>query len=150
ATGRRNLRKLNRRAGRRAMADIRMGVIGCGGRMGRMLIAAIAAAEGCALAGGTATPGRAVVGADLGELAGVGRIGQAAGSAAGELFGVSDVVIEFTTPAATAAHAALAAERGVPIVIGTTGLTPVETEAVHAAARRVPIVWAANTSLGIN
>ena len=132
------------------MADIRMGVIGCGGRMGRMLVAAIAGAEGCALSGGAAAPGSSTVGADLGELAGIGRLGQAACSGAGELIGASDVVIDFTAPAATAAHAALAAARGVPMVIGTTGLSPAESEAVHAAARNIPIVWAANTSLGIN
>jgi 4-hydroxy-tetrahydrodipicolinate reductase len=132
------------------MADIRMGVIGCGGRMGRMLLAEIAAAEGCVLSGGTAAPGSATIGADLGELAGIGRIGLSAGNAPGKLIGDSDVVIEFSTPAATAAHAVPAAEQGVPMVIGTTGLSAGETDAVRAAAKRIPIVWAANTSLGIN
>ncbi|HWD59189.1 MAG TPA: 4-hydroxy-tetrahydrodipicolinate reductase [Stellaceae bacterium] len=129
---------------------MRMGVIGCGGRMGRMLLAEIAAAEGCALSGGTATPGSAIIGSDLGELAGIGRLGIVAGNAPGELIGGSDVVIEFSAAAATAAHATLAAELGTPLVIGTTGLSPAESEAVRAAARQVPIVWAANTSLGIN
>src|SRR5690348_2979101 len=103
------------------MAEIRMGVVGCGGRMGRMLIAAIAGAEGCALAGGTVRPGSAQLGADLGELAGIGPLGQAAGADAADLLAASDVVIDFTTPAATAVHAALATERGVAMVIGTTG-----------------------------
>src|SRR5580704_5529414 len=129
------------------MADIRMGVIGCGGRMGRMLVAEIAAAEGCDLAGGTAAPGSAHVGSDLGELAGIGRIGLAAGNAPGELIRASDVAIEFSTAAATASHATLAAELGKPMVIGTTGLSAPETRAVRDAAKRVPIVWAANTSL---
>ena len=62
----------------------------------------------------------------------------------------SDVGIEFTTPAATAEHAALAAGLGTPLVIGTTGLQGTEESAVRDAARHVPIVWAANTSLGIN
>jgi 4-hydroxy-tetrahydrodipicolinate reductase len=132
------------------MADIRMGVIGCGGRMGRMLVAEIAAAQGCALAGGTAKPGSAHAGADLGELAGIGRIGVSAGTAPGQLIGDSDVVIEFSGPAATAAHVALAAEQGTPMVIGTTGLSAAEADIMRAAAQRIPIVWAANTSLGIN
>src|SRR5271168_354128 len=101
------------------MADIRMGVIGCGGRMGRMLVAEIAAAEGCELAGGTAKPGSAHVGADLGELAGIGRIGLAAGNAPGALIGASDVLVEFSVGAATAAHAQLAAELGKPLMTGT-------------------------------
>ena len=132
------------------MADIKMGVIGCGGRMGRMLIAEIAASDGCVLAGGTASPGSAYIGSDLGELAGIGRLGMSAGNSANELIRGSDVVIEFSVAAATAAHAALAAELGTPLVIGTTGLSTAETAAVHDAAKRVPIVWAANTSLGIN
>jgi 4-hydroxy-tetrahydrodipicolinate reductase len=132
------------------MADIKMGVIGCGGRMGRMLIAEIAGSDGCALAGGTAAPGSAYLGGDLGELAGIGRIGLTTGSATGDLLRVSDVGIEFTTAAATAAHATLAAEIGKPMVIGTTGLSSAEAAAVHEAAKRIPIVWAANTSLGIN
>lgn len=132
------------------MADIRVGIIGCGGRMGRMLIAEIAAAEGCVLSGGTVAPGSATVGSDLGELAGIGRIGSAAGNAAGDLLHKSDVAIEFSIPAATASHATLAAELGTPLVIGTTGLSAAEAAAVEEAAKRIPIVWAANTSLGIN
>ncbi|HTW52666.1 MAG TPA: 4-hydroxy-tetrahydrodipicolinate reductase [Stellaceae bacterium] len=129
---------------------MRMGVIGCGGRMGRMLIGEIATAEGCELSGGTVALGSATVGGDLGELAGIGRIGLSAGNSAGDLLRKSDVVIEFSIAAATASHATLAAELGKPMVIGTTGLSPAESAAVHEAARRIPIVWAANTSLGIN
>jgi 4-hydroxy-tetrahydrodipicolinate reductase len=132
------------------MADIKIGVIGCGGRMGRMLLAEIAATEGCELAGGTAKPGSAYVGSDLGELAGIGRIGLAAGTAPGTLIGASDVVIEFSVGPATAAHAELAAELGTPLMIGTTGLSATEIATLRKAAQRIPIVWAANTSLGIN
>ena len=91
------------------MAGTRMGVVGCGGRMGRMLVAEIAASEGCALAGGCARPGSGVVNQDIGELAGIGRLGISVGDNAERLFRDSDVVIDFTVPAATAAHAALAA-----------------------------------------
>ena len=132
------------------MAETRIGVIGCAGRVGRMLIADIAAIEGCALAGGTARPGGAALGQDLGELAGIARLGIAAGDSPEELLRGSDVAIEFTTPAATAEHATLAARLGKPIVIGTTGLHGAEESALREAARQVPIVWAANTSLGIN
>ena len=132
------------------MADVRIGVIGCAGRMGRMLLADIIAGEGCALAGGTVRPGSALLGHDLGELAGAGRCGLAAHDDPERLLRDSDVAIEFSAPDATAAHAALAARLGTPLVIGTTGLRPPEEEAVRAAARQVGVVWAANTSLGIN
>jgi 4-hydroxy-tetrahydrodipicolinate reductase len=132
------------------MAETRIGVIGCAGRVGRMLVADIVAAEGCALAGGTARPGSGAIGQDLGDLAGIGRIGIAVGDSPEQLLRDSDAAIEFTTPAATVEHAALAAELGKPLVIGTTGLEGGDESAVRAAATRVPIVWAANTSLGIN
>ena len=132
------------------MAGTRMGVVGCGGRMGRMLVAEIAGTEGCAVAGGSEAPGSHYVNQDIGELAGIGRIGIPVGEAVEKLIRDSDVVIEFTSPAATAAHAALAADLGKAMVIGTTGLSAREAEAVRDAARRVPIVWAPNMSLGIN
>jgi 4-hydroxy-tetrahydrodipicolinate reductase len=132
------------------MAGTRIGVIGCGGRMGRMLIADIVASEGCELAGGAARPEGAALGRDLGELAGIGRLGIAATGDARQVLRDSDVAIDFTSPEATTAHAALAAELGRPIVIGTTGLSGEQEKAVRRAAEHVPIVWAANTSLGIN
>jgi 4-hydroxy-tetrahydrodipicolinate reductase len=132
------------------MAETRIGVIGCGGRMGRMLIADIVASEGCTLGGGVARPGSACLGQDLGELAGIGRIGFAATDDVRRVLSDSDVAIEFTAPEATATHAALAAELGRPIVIGTTGLSGDQETAIRQAAERVPVVWAANTSLGIN
>jgi 4-hydroxy-tetrahydrodipicolinate reductase len=132
------------------MAGIRMGVVGCGGRMGRMLVAEIAASAGCALAGGCTKPGGGFADQDIGELAGIGRLGITAGDDVEKLMHDSDVVIDFTTPAATATHAAQAAGLGKAMVIGTTGLSVEESEGVRQAARRIPVVWAPNMSLGIN
>ena len=132
------------------MAGTRMGVVGCGGRMGRMLVAEIAVSTGCSLAGGCAKPGSGLVDQDIGELAGIGRLGTAVGDDVEKLMHDSDVVIDFTTPAATATHAAQAGGLGTAMVIGTTGLSPQESEKVRQAALRVPIVWAPNMSLGIN
>lgn len=132
------------------MAKTRIGVIGCAGRMGRMLIREIAGTEGCALAGGAVKAGGAALGQDLGVLAALGRLGLAATGDVEQLLRGSDVAIEFTAPDATAEHARIAATLGTPLVIGTTGLEGPEAAAVRAAAKSVPIVWAANTSLGIN
>src|SRR5438552_13114170 len=137
-------------ARRRNMAGTKMGVIGSGGRMGRMLVAEIAASPGCTLAGGCAKPGSGYVNQDIGELAAIGRLGIAVGDNAEKVIRDSDVVIDFTAPAATAAHAALAASLRKPMVVGTTGLSPDEADAVRQAAREIPIVWAPNMSLGIN
>jgi 4-hydroxy-tetrahydrodipicolinate reductase len=132
------------------MAGIRMGVVGCGGRMGRMLVAEIAATEGCTVAGGSEAPDSGYVNQDIGELTGIGRIGIPIGDRVEKLMRESDVVLEFTSPAATAEHAGLAASLGTPMVIGTTGLSPEQGDRVRQAALRVPIVWAPNMSLGVN
>ncbi len=132
------------------MAKIKMGVVGCGGRMGRMLVAEIAATEGCTVAGGSEAPGSGYVNQDIGELAQIGRIGITVGEAVDKLIRDSDVVLEFTSPGATAEHAVLAAGLGKAMVIGTTGLSPQQGDAVRRAARDIPIVWAPNMSLGVN
>ena len=122
------------------MVGTRIGVIGCAGRMGRMLIADIVASEGCELAGGAAKPGSAAVGQDLGELAGIGRVGIAATGDARQVLRDSDVAIDFTTPDATASHAALAAELGRPIVIGDFLAPPMRRD-LAATLREVLSRW---------
>jgi len=118
--------------------------------MGRMLVAEIATTEGCSVAGGSEAPGSGYVNQDIGELAGIGRIGIPIGETVEKLMRDSDVVLEFTSPAATAEHAELAADLGTAMVIGTTGLSAEQGELVREAARHIPIVWAPNMSLGVN
>ena len=129
---------------------MRIGVLGCAGRMGRAVIGQVLAAEGCTLAGGVDRRGHPALGQDLGMLAGEDAVGITAGDDAAALIEGADVVIEFSAPDATAAHAALAAACGTGHVIGTTGLGEAQEQAVRAAARRTAIVRAANMSLGLN
>lgn len=132
------------------MAELRIGISGCAGRMGRMLVAEVAATKGCVLAGGVDAPQSPDLGKDIGELAGIGPVGLKAGSDIAALFAASDVVIEFALPEASVAHAALAANAKKPLVIGTTGLDAKAHEALVAAAKSAPILWAPNMSLGVN
>jgi 4-hydroxy-tetrahydrodipicolinate reductase len=60
------------------------------------------------------------------------------------------VIIDFTTPAASVAHAELAARARVAHVIGTTGLDETQMAAIGHAAAKAPIVQAPNMSLGVN
>ena len=132
------------------MADIAVGITGCGGRMGRMLIAEVQGTPGCRVAGGIEVKDSPHLGRDLGELAGLGTLGIAAGADAAALFRTVDVVIDFTVPAATAAYAAEAARQGKPLVIGTTALEREHETALAKAARSAAIVRAPNMSLGVN
>ncbi|MCP4327517.1 MAG: 4-hydroxy-tetrahydrodipicolinate reductase [Alphaproteobacteria bacterium] len=132
------------------MTESRIGIVGCAGRMGRMLAREVAAAADCVLAGGTETPGSAAVGKDMAALAGLEPIGVVVGDDPVDLFAAVDVVIDFTVPAATVRHAALAAQAPCALVIGTTGLDNAAQDKVAAAARHAPIVMAGNMSVGVN
>ncbi|MEM7427294.1 MAG: 4-hydroxy-tetrahydrodipicolinate reductase [Pseudomonadota bacterium] len=132
------------------MDVMRLAIIGAAGRMGRTLTAAVHAAEGCSVAGGTEREGSEFIGQDMGDLAGLGPIGVTITDQPLELFTRIEGVIDFSTPAATLKHAELAAQARVVHVIGTTGMTEDEDKQLHAAARHARIIKAGNMSLGVN
>jgi len=129
---------------------MKIAIVGAAGRMGRMLIAAVQAADGAELAGGSEAAAHPDMGCDLGELIGGDNAGVALTSDPQALFEIADAVIDFTVPTATAAHAALAADHGTALVIGTTGLDAAQQGAVDAAGEKAVIVQAANYSIGVN
>jgi 4-hydroxy-tetrahydrodipicolinate reductase len=128
---------------------MKIGIVGCAGRMGRMLIQEVLATPACELAGGTKPVGP-LVGTDIGHLVGPKALGVHVGSDAAALFAVSDAVIDFTVPAATLHHAALAAKTGKILVAGTTGLNPDMIATLQKCAAAAPIVFAPNFSVGVN
>jgi len=129
---------------------MKIGIVGCAGRMGRMLVATVLETAGADLAGGTEQPGSEAIGQDVAVLAGGDTTGLAVGDDPAALFQQSDVVIDFTAPAATVAHAAMAAETGTALVAGTTGLASEDDAALAQAAERTVILRAANFSIGVN
>ena len=127
----------------------RVGIVGCTGRMGRMLLAETLVTKGAILAGGADRLQAGEI-LDLGELAGGKALGILAGDDVRALFESVDVVIDFTVPAATIEHAKLAAATGKALVIGTTGLDAEQSRVIAAAATQTAILWAPNMSLGVN
>ena len=132
------------------MTDLQLGVVGCAGRMGINLLRQIAATEGCAIVGGSERPGHDDLGRDLGELAGLGELGLAVEADPKPMFERAAVVLDFTVPAASVAHAALAVETKTNLVIGTTGMTADDDAAVNKAAETIAIMREGNMSLGVN
>jgi 4-hydroxy-tetrahydrodipicolinate reductase len=133
------------------MADeVGIAVMGASGRMGRMLIRALAETPGARLSGATERPGHPWVGRDVGEAIGGGRVGVVVEDDPLPVFARSQAVLDFTTPAATLAHAELAAQARLVHVIGTTGLERGDLERLAAAARHAVIVRAGNMSVGVN
>lgn len=129
---------------------IKIGIVGCAGRMGLMLVREVLDGADIELIGGTERPGADAVGRDLAEVAGRPASGVVVGIDAKTLFRQADVVIDFTSPAATVEHAGLAAETRTAHVVGTTGMDPTLTAALGDHAARAPIVVAPNYSIGVN
>lgn len=127
---------------------VKIAVTGFGGRMGRALAQALAQSEVAELSAAVVRPGSSLVGADAGEVAGLGRSGLVIVDALEKAD--FDVLIDFTAPAATLANAAYCAAKGRPIVIGTTGFSAPEKEEVLAAAEKIPLCLASNFSAGVN
>jgi len=116
---------------------VKVAIAGAGGRMGRSLLEAVLADRSLTLAAAFDVPGSPAVGQQVGNL----KIGSDPAGAAG-----ADVLIDFTRPEGTLAHLAHAKA----MVIGTTGFSEGQKKAIEEAAKRLPIVMAANFAVGVN
>ena len=125
-------------------------VMGPAGRMGRMLCDAVRSSDRLRLAGAVERPGHDWVGQDIGTARGEAAWGVSVSDDLKSALATAKVVMDFTSPAATVAIAAAAAETGAVHVIGTTGMTPEDIAAVDASSDRAVIVRAGNMSLGVN
>ena len=132
------------------MADMRLIVAGAGGRMGRALVRVIAETEGAVVTGALEAPGSELLGKDAGTLAGLPENGV---KLSGDLWSLSkdaDGILDFTVPGATIANVAIAAERGLVHVIGTTGLSESDDAVIKSVTSRAIVVKSGNMSLGVN
>lgn len=129
---------------------IRVVVTGVAGRMGGQVLRLLRATEGFAVAGATERPGFPE-GGDAGVIAGIGPIQVPVSDDLGKaLAAKAEVVIDFSAFEASARHAEICAERGVALVVGSTGFTAEARERVKTSARRIPIVLSPNMSVGVN
>ncbi len=124
----------------------KIGVLGAGGRMGKLIIGEIAAAG----KQDKIHLGAAVEQTDSEHLGNDVADGVKITTDVDAAFDACDVLIDFTAPDACAAHAGLAAKHGKPLVAGTTGLSKAEEEALIAAAQKTPVFYTANMSIGVN
>ncbi len=129
---------------------VKLAIAGCCGRMGTR-IASLAVADGAfALVGALESPGHAMAGKPFGAHVGRAELAVRVLSDAREAFAPAEVIVDFTTPAATREHvqAAHALKKG--MVIGTTGLTEAQLDELRAASKTIPVVFSPNMSLGVN
>lgn len=132
------------------MSEIRIAIAGSGGRMGRTLVQAVHEAEGLRLGAATERTGSGLLGADAGELAGVGRLDVALADDLSKVVDDFDVLVDFTAPAATIAHLEICRSAGKRMVIGTTGLDDSQRALIVGASNEIGIVFAPNMSVGVN
>ncbi len=132
-----------------APAQHQVAIAGASGRMGRMLAEAIVQAPDCQLAGALDVAGSPHLGEDI-----AGFTGQPSGvlitSDMSQGLQQAKVLIDFTRPEGTMAHLAVCRQRGVQMVIGTTGFSPAQLAEIQAASQDIAIVMAPNMSVGVN
>ena len=132
------------------MSDMRLIVAGAGGRMGRALTRVIAETPGAVLAGALEAPGSEFLGKDAGVLAGLPANDVKLSADLWALSANADGILDFTVPGATIANVAIAAERGLVHVIGTTGLSGSDEAVIRSVTSRAIVVKSGNMSLGVN
>jgi 4-hydroxy-tetrahydrodipicolinate reductase len=126
---------------------VRVAIAGASGRMGRAVLRGVAAREDIAISGGWVRPSDAD--SDLGLLAGGAPTGVAASADLATALEGAEVVVDFTLPGALETLLEACRSRGIPLVTGTTGLAEGEQAALVEAAVDIPVLQAANMSVGV-
>jgi len=126
---------------------IKLAVAGAAGRMGKKIIALAAADENFKLVAALEGDGHPQLGTDAGELAGTGNLQVQLSS---DIRADFDVLIDFSQPAGTMNWLNHCRSASRPIIIGTTGHTPEQLAEIESAAQAIPVLKAANTSVGVN
>lgn len=129
---------------------IKVGVIGAGGRMGRMLIEAIQENAQTILNAAIEREGSSLVGADAGEVAAIERLEVKIVDDLVSVIKDIEVLIDFSLPDATEQNMQICAEHNVAMVIGTTGFNEQQEQVLTEVSKHIPIVYAGNYSTGVN
>lgn len=129
---------------------IKVGVIGAGGRMGRMLIEAVNDNPQTTLNAAIERQGSSLVGADAGEVAAIGHLNVQIVDDLQAVVDDIDVLIDFSLPDATEKNMQVCAEHNVAMVIGTTGFNEQQEQVLAKASEKIAIVYAGNYSTGVN
>ena len=128
----------------------RIAVTGAAGRMGRNLVRAVLDADGVTLGAAVINPRSSLLGTDIGELVGAGKIGVLTVGSLAEVADDFDVLIDFTTIDLTLQNLALCRKHRKQIVIGTTGFSEPQKQQIAAAGEAIGVVFAPNMSVGVN
>jgi len=120
---------------------MKLAIAGAGGRMGRTLIDGVLADGDLQLAAALDVPGSPALGQAAGGLKVAADL---------DVLAAADVLVDFTRPEGTLAHLDACLRHSTAFVVGTTGFSAAQTDAIRAAARRIAIVMSPNFAVGVN
>lgn len=129
---------------------IAVALAGAAGRMGRLLTAALSAAEDMRIGAALEHPQSPHIGSDVGALAGIGAVDVSIGHDVAAVADAFDVLVDFSRPAGALAKLDLCVDQRKGVVLGTTGFDAEGLRAIDAAAEQVPLLMAPNMSVGVN
>lgn len=124
-------------------------LMGAGGRMGQAIVRTLSDEAELTLAAAVTRSDDPVLEKDAGDHAGVGPLGVMITADLEQAVATGDVVIDFSSADVSATVVAACARAGKPLVIGTTGLGDGAEAALTEACASIPVVAAANTSVGV-
>jgi 4-hydroxy-tetrahydrodipicolinate reductase len=128
---------------------IRAALIGVTGRMGQALLRAAPAFSELIITGAIASPQSLGLGRDAGEIAGTGVMNLPVTSDLPRALAQADVVLDFSTPQATAANLAACRAARKPLLMGTTGFGTQLGAQLQEAGREIALLIAPNTSIAV-
>lgn len=128
----------------------RLAITGAAGRMGRALLEATTQHENTTVAVAIERSGSSVIGADAGELAGIGKLDVNIVDDLASTSDQFDVLIDFTRPEVTIANLEICRQAGKKMVIGTTGFSDEQKQQISDASKEMAVVFAPNMSVGVN
>lgn len=129
------------------MSELRLGISGAAGRMGNRLVALSGEDSELQLTAALDSPNSPLVGKDSGLAAGVAENGV---PISGDLEGDVDVLIDFSVPAGAERATRLCLEKGIPLVMATTGMSETQQQLIRDAAKEISVVWAPSMSMAVN
>ena len=128
---------------------MKIAIAGATGRMGKMLIEAVLNSPDAQLVGALEHDSCTLIGEDAGAFLGK-KTGVAISADITKALSAAEFLIDFTRPEGTMAHLAVAQKTGSKMIIGTTGLSSEQIDALKKASANLAIVFAPNMSVGVN
>jgi 4-hydroxy-tetrahydrodipicolinate reductase len=130
--------------------SVRVGVCGAAGRMGKTILEVCNDTDGVEVTAAIEYSESPMLGLDVGEVAGIGKLGVLISDDIASVADQLDVLIDFTFAGSVSANIKKCLTSNCKMVIGTTGLSEEDQAQIKSASEKIAIVFAPNMSIGVN